>query len=100
MPVAADAVLQEGRDFKAIWGTPTVLPMASWPSVSAEYFPAMRIPLRAGRIFRNEGEVERVTVVSESAARLLWPGENPLGKRLSLPVSEDPATYWRVVGVV
>ena len=60
----------------------------------------MRIPLRAGRLFRDEGEAEPVAVLSESAAQLLWPGENPLGKRLSKPVSEPPGVYWRVIGIV
>jgi ABC-type antimicrobial peptide transport system permease subunit len=31
---------------------------------------------------------------------MLWPDQNPLGKRLSKPVGEDPAVYWRVVGIV
>ena len=79
---------------------PEILKLVAWPSVSAEYFGAMRIPLRAGRLFRDDGEVEPVAVLSESAARSLWPGENPLGKRVSRPVTEPPGVYWRVVGIV
>jgi hypothetical protein len=67
-----DAVLPEGRDFI------NLMPLGGWPSVSAEYFRVMTIPLRAGRFFRDEGEAERVAVVSESVARVLWPGENPV----------------------
>jgi putative ABC transport system permease protein len=59
----------------------------------------MRKPLRSGRIFRDAGETERVVVVSQSAAGVIWPGENPLGKRLSKLV-DRPGTYYRVVGVV
>jgi putative ABC transport system permease protein len=94
MPDPLDAVLPEGRDFNRL------MPLVAWPSVSAEYFRVMTIPLRAGRVFRDEGEAERVAVVSESVARVVWPGENPVGKRFSKPATEDPAAYWRVVGVV
>ena len=69
----------------------------AWPAVSSEYLPAMSIPLRDGRFFR-EGESEAVAVVSESTARLLWPGENPIGKRVSQGVT--PRQWQRVVGVV
>jgi hypothetical protein len=33
--------------------------------VSSNYFDVMKIPLRAGRMFRDEGETEKVAVVSE-----------------------------------
>jgi predicted permease len=70
-----------------------------WPSVSSEYFRAMRIPLRAGRLFRDDGESEPVAMLSESAARILWPNENPIGKRLNRPY-ENPEAYYRVIGIV
>jgi len=74
-------------------------PLASWSSVSSEYFGVMRIPLRAGRLFRDDGESERVALISESAARILWPGDNALGKRLIRPF-ENLGVHWRVVGIV
>jgi predicted permease len=101
-----DAVLREGdgitctrfggcdRDSE---GRPPLLVV--WPSVSREYFSAMRIPLRAGRLFRDDGESEPVAMLSESAARTLWPNENPIGKRLNRPY-ENPEAYYRVIGIV
>src|SRR6185436_7106828 len=71
--------------------------MTAWPTVSAEYFEMMRIPLRSGRFFRDEGETERVALVSESAARALWPNEDPIGKRL-IRHFEANRMPWRVVG--
>ena len=59
----------------------------------------MRIPLRAGRFFRDAGETEPVAVVSESAARSIWPGQDPIGKRLNKFV-EAKGDYSRVIGVV
>jgi predicted permease len=46
--------------------------------VDPAYFPMMRLPVLQGRMF---GTVETdAVVVSESAARRLWPNESPLGK--------------------
>lgn len=47
-------------------------------AVDPSYFPMMRLPLLQGRMF-GPGEHDAV-VISESAARKLWPNEAPLGK--------------------
>lgn len=67
------------------------------PNVTSDYFQAMGIPLREGRFFR-EGETDEVAVISESAARILWPGENPIGRKVAQP-EQIPKTWLRVVGV-
>ena len=47
-------------------------------AVDPTYFPMMRLPLLQGRMF---GPVEQdALVISESAARKLWPNQSPLGK--------------------
>jgi predicted permease len=62
-------------------------------AVDPTYFPMMRLPLLQGRIF---GPVEPdAVVISESAARKLWPDESPLGK--SCLIAQRPRT---VTGVV
>jgi hypothetical protein len=60
----------------------------------------MRIPLRAGRTFdRRDHESELGNlVVSASLAERLWPGEDPLGKRLRF--ASDSTPWMTVVGVV
>jgi putative ABC transport system permease protein len=79
-------------------------PTLNYQVATPGYFEAMKIPLRAGRLFSNQdtGHVPRVAIVSESTARRLWPGQNPLGRRLLIPhFSRDRETGWRtVVGVV
>jgi putative ABC transport system permease protein len=65
----------------------------------------MRIGLARGRLFdeRDDPRSERVAILSESAARRLWPGEDPIGKRIFMPTHgpTEPRNAWRtVVGVV
>ncbi len=76
-------------------------PLAQTRYVTADYFKAMGIPLRAGRFF---GEQDReggaqVVIISEAMARQLWPGEDPVGKRLTASFHLDKGPR-EVVGVV
>jgi len=58
--------------------------------VQANYFEIAGIPIVLGRGFQTDrGPSEPSVVVSESAARLLWPGESPIGRTLRLgPLDE------------
>lgn len=42
----------------------------------------------------------RELVVSQSAARLLWPNEDPIGKRLVTGASDAPLEFHEIVGLV
>jgi putative ABC transport system permease protein len=72
--------------------------------ISAEYFRILRIPLRQGRLFtaRDDAEHPPVCVISETAARMWFPGESPLGKKIRAggtgPFDDSP--FREVVGVV
>ena len=71
--------------------------------ISPAYFDTLRIPLRAGRLFSVDDRRDglRVMVVNETAARLLFPGENPLGKRVSCCEGTPTQPHWKtIVGVV
>jgi putative ABC transport system permease protein len=69
--------------------------------VSGDYFKAMGIPLRRGRSFTDADADERghVLVVNEAMARQIWPGEEPIGKRLKINW-DDPNAEESVIGVV
>ena len=58
--------------------------MVAWRYVTPGYFAAMGIPLRRGRPFSqlDRGAGAYSVVLSESLARLLFPGEDPLGKHI------------------
>jgi putative ABC transport system permease protein len=69
-------------------------------AVTSDYFAALRIPLRRGRLFAatDAAGAGLVAVVSETFVRRHWPNESPLGRRIKLTYgSREPRT---VVGVV
>jgi putative ABC transport system permease protein len=78
-------------------------PRAVQQTVSSDYFQVMGIRLLRGRSFTNhdqEGALP-VIIVSETLAAKLWPGEDPLGKRLKPTRMMSGQPVWRtVVGVV
>jgi len=88
----------------AIEGRP-LLPMSEQPEVdvrlaSEGYMGAMHIPVVRGRDFSETDIAGRsaVVLISESMARQFWPGEDALGKRLTLTFS--PEAVREVVGIV
>jgi putative ABC transport system permease protein len=72
-------------------------PLVDMRSVNGDYFRAMGIPLRAGRLFQESDGTRGVAIVGESTARKIWPGENPLGKKIRF--GEDNAPMLEVIGV-
>ncbi|HEX5725049.1 MAG TPA: ABC transporter permease [Longimicrobiaceae bacterium] len=76
-------------------------PHAEYAAVSPDYFRAMGISLHAGRAFTgaDRAGAPAVAVVDERLARRYWPGEDPVGKRLSLAGQPD-TVFTEVVGVV
>ena len=68
-------------------------------TVGTEYFGAMGIPIRRGRGFveTDRAGAERVAIVGATMARLIWTGEDPIGK--CMIISSDTAPCTTVVGV-
>ena len=75
-------------------------PSADRYAVTLEYLRTMRIPLLRGRNF-NEQDIPTspmVVLISETFAKRMFSGEDPIGKRLKMGGTEAP---WRsIVGVV
>ncbi|HWG48219.1 MAG TPA: ABC transporter permease [Candidatus Acidoferrales bacterium] len=84
------------------------IPIASFVLVSPEFFRTLNARLVRGRMIQeNDDKNTAPTImVDEAAARVLWPGEDALGKRLRLGrniiVNNKPAAppWMTVVGVV
>ncbi len=69
--------------------------------VSPGYFATLGVPLLAGRDFTFEDNLyaAAVVVVSEELARRYWPGEDPIGKRLTLGRGGPRSLWFTVAGV-
>ena len=70
-------------------------------AASEDYYPAMGIPLRAGRLFSG-ADAKRgssVAIINEAAARAYWHGRSPLGTfvRLGDPDSKERV---EIIGVI
>ncbi len=68
--------------------------------VSTEYFSTVGVRLAAGRTFEptDRAGAAPVAVVARTMARVVWPGENPIGKCILVFARTAPCTT--VVGVV
>jgi predicted permease len=68
-------------------------------AIRPDYFRVLGIPLTQGRDFadRDAAGSEQVAIVSEDLARNAWPGENAVGRRISLEGADG--AYLTVVGV-
>jgi len=73
----------------------------SMNEVSAGYFNALGVALLAGRAFApgDQGNSNRVAILNESAARLVFRGSDPLGRRVTFPGQAVTEEY-QVVGIV
>jgi putative ABC transport system permease protein len=58
--------------------------------VEANYFQTLGITLSRGRVFESgPGESERSVILSESAARSLWPDQDPVGRTVRLGATDE-----------
>ncbi len=70
-------------------------------SVTPEYFTAMRLPLRRGRLFTSADRVggDNVMLIGEQTARVLWPNADPIGEHVRIGDANNGP--WRtIVGIV
>ena len=70
-------------------------------AVTPDYFDVVGIPIVRGRGFEEADMtgVSATTIVTESTARNLWPGQDPIGQSLMMAAGPDQAVAVEVVGV-
>jgi putative ABC transport system permease protein len=78
------------------------IPSAAMLPVTPSYFDALGARIVRGRAFSS---IDRaggapVAIVNETLASRIWPGEDPIGKRLKQGWPETPNEWREVVGVV
>ncbi len=93
--VRGDFQLEDGRHLPPSF-------LVDKPAVSAGYFRTMGIGLLSGREFteRDNSTAPAVVIISESAARTLWPGGDAIGKRISMEDQPKPEDWLTIVGIV
>jgi putative ABC transport system permease protein len=86
----------EGREPKR----PEDQPEEQLRIVTDGYFSTMKIPVVNGREFSDRDTLRgrRVALVNLALARKLWPGEDPIGKRVAF--SRDEPQWYEIVGIV
>jgi predicted permease len=78
-------------------------PGAVYRIVMPGYFETMRLPVLRGRAMtdRDDARAPGVVLINERAAKQYWPGEDPIGKRISFEADQYKLPIWlTVIGVV
>lgn len=86
----------EGREMRG----PEDFQSADWRSVTPGFFRALGIPLRRGRLLTeaDRAGAQDVVVITQTMADRLWPGEDPIGRRIQWGGQDGGALT--IVGVV
>ena len=101
LPLAYDNV-NLGFEIAGSAAPPSAKPRtADYVSISPEYFRVMGIPLLQGRNFNQQDSMPapRVAIISAEMARMYFPNQDPIGKRLifGFPPNSDVAR--EIVGI-
>jgi putative ABC transport system permease protein len=85
---------------------PSNLVNARLQIVSPSYLSTTHVPLKLGRGFTAQDLRDKtlVTIINETLARTMWPGQNPIGKRFACcengPKGRTDPVWHEIVGVV
>ena len=103
LPLAGDtwgwSFAIEGRPKPRPGESPTAVYRVAMPG----YFQTMRLPVLRGRAIAeaDDARAPGVVLINERAAGAYWPGQDPLGQRISLETAKpDPPTWLTIIGVV
>jgi putative ABC transport system permease protein len=82
---------------------PSTQVVAEIDDVSDDYLQTMGVHMTQGRWFNacDMRESSTAAIISDAAARRLWPGQSPIGKRICVDCTPEKPNNWKqVVGVV
>ncbi len=70
--------------------------------ISPDYFTTFRIPIRRGRSFTAQDRTgaPRVAVINRATADQLWPGQDPIGRQLTIGGPRGPGAPITIVGLI
>ncbi|HEY1249956.1 MAG TPA: ABC transporter permease [Thermoanaerobaculia bacterium] len=77
-------------------------PRADFQRVSADYFATIGVPVLRGRALADTDRYEAplAAVINDQMARHVWPGEDPIGKRIEIETDPEKISPVEIVGVV
>ncbi|MBV9500635.1 MAG: ABC transporter permease [Acidobacteriaceae bacterium] len=78
-------------------------PEAVYRIIMPGYFETMRLPLLRGRTITSNDDARSpgVVIINERAAHEYWPGQDPIGERITFDDDKrNPPTWLTVIGVV
>ncbi len=88
-------------EFEGIAPTPDGPPqnVDYWQFVTADYFETMKIPIVSGRAFlpSDEGPASPVAIINQTTAKVFWPDQNPVGKRIRPSMRGVP--WFTIIGI-
>jgi putative ABC transport system permease protein len=92
-----DAQERDGVEVEGVDAAKNGLPEVTQSWIMGDYFGAMGISLKRGRMFAPEERTGKpdVVIISETAAQTYWPGRDPIGKRMKFAGN----TWSTVIGV-
>src|SRR5881398_3146683 len=70
--------------------------------ISPDYFTTFRIPIRRGRGFtvRDRAGAPPVALINRATADQLWPGQDPIGRQLTIGGPRGPGAPITIVGLI
>src|SRR5882762_4422949 len=71
--------------------SPSNMPSADLEVITGDYFAMFKVPLLRGRTFneRDRKDSPRAVIIDQAMAEQFFPGEDPIGKRLSVDAGND-----------
>jgi putative ABC transport system permease protein len=93
-PALNNEFLIEGRQGDAVDAKPT----AEFNAATPDYFRTLGVPILGGRAFDGRDRLDKplVAVITQSLAQHRWPGQDPVGRRISF---DDGQTWTQIVGI-
>jgi predicted permease len=102
LPLSKGPTLAFRIDGRAVT-TPDKWPPANYRTVSPNYFRTMNIPVVEGRSFtkNDKDQMPNVLMVNQALAQRDFPGESPVGKRLTFGRTDEnrQPVWFEIVGV-
>ena len=101
-PKAPDTLAAMSRLFDTLFQDKENQGQADFCAATTGYFQSLGIPLLQGRMFdeRDGPDAPHAAVISESLARVRWPGQDPIGRTIEFGNIDGDLRLLTIVGIV